>query len=120
MLRDISYVALHMSARTTCIRMLFAPDPVLNKPFRLTVWLKRSLKTNPNHSQQNKMLYDIVDWMFVFILFWFTESDTIEAVTSDVYFYNKLKEKREFLIFDKSTNLATFTIFFFLKIIEDL
>ena len=27
---------------------------VLNKPFRLVVWLERSLKTNPNHGQQNK------------------------------------------------------------------
>ena len=45
-------------------------------------------------------------------IFWFTGSDAVEAATLDVYVYNALKEKREFVIFDERTNLATFRDFF--------
>ena len=65
------------------------------------------------------MLYDIVDWVFAIILFWFIGSDMIEAVTLDVYFYNELQGKRESVIFDQRINLATLT-HFFLIIMEDL
>ena len=44
-------------------------------------------------------------------IFWFTGSDAVEAATLDVYVYSALKEKREFVIFDERTNLATFRIF---------
>ena len=53
------------------------------------------------------MLYDIVDWVFAIILFWFIGSNMIEAVTLDDYFYNELQGKGESVIFDQRINLAT-------------
>lgn len=91
----ISYAALRVSARI--IKILFAPDSVLKRPFRLVVWLERRPKTNPNHGQQMKCYMMLLIGCLLSLYF--------ESL--DVYVYSELKEKRESVMFDKRINLSS-------------